>query len=525
LIAALLLVAWLPALIALPLHYGLINDNAGEHARLQLSQLSAVQQRRIDRELDRLIDGLALVGSRTQLRLSLDEFNRSARIEEQDFVGRILTDAIGSADQVSGVWVHGLNGHLVAGLGSVPESEMIFAEIQDRASPVIFPHWEIGACDARIWLSMPLQLDGRVIGRLSMRLEMTTLVELLADFPDPGLIGESVIVLQRPDGERCVLPGTLASGQEPAEFLQFAGQIAAVDPIIAQDQDAALWLTLPLKRGFGQLVLYSSPNLQGDLRNSLLAGYGFILVGVAFLATVFSVWISSRVAAPLVSLTTAVNSIERGERVPRLETAKWPSELQRLSAALQGAVTSQRKMLSALRQEIRFRRTAQKQLVDLANSDELTGLANRRYFIQRISDWLETADEETASLLYIDLDRFKPINDAHGHQAGDTVLEAIAERLKNVIRERDIAARLGGDEFAVLLIDENEVSSDAAMIARRIEASINQPISCADATLSVGCSIGITEVRAGMDVQSILARADQAMYAVKQQRRGRAGKT
>ncbi|MFP4207465.1 MAG: diguanylate cyclase domain-containing protein [Wenzhouxiangella sp.] len=519
LIVALLLVAWLPALIALPLHYVLIERNVSEHARQQIEQLSAVQQRRINRELDRLLDSLALIGSRTQLRLSLDEFNRTGQAEAQAFVARILSDAVGSSEQVIGSWVHAPDGELVAGIGPVREPRAIVGQLLEGEQQVIFPYWRSEPCDAQIWLGMPLVLERQMIGRLSMQVDSGILSALLADFPDPGLIGESVLVLHRPDGQRCALAGAMAprpDGDSPG-FVTLAEQAASRDSVIRYENADTLLLALPLKNGFGELILRSVPNLQRELRASLLAGYGFILVGVVLLSGIFSIWISNRLAAPLGRLARAVGDVERGKRLPGFDNEHWPKELQALAEALTSAVASQRRMLSALRQEIRVRRATQTQLLDLANSDELTGLANRRYFIQRLGEQLKMADSENAALLYLDLDRFKPINDTHGHEAGDTVLKAIAERLKNVIREQDIAARLGGDEFAVLLRDSQEHPVDPERIARRIEEVVCQPIAYGEVTVHIGCSIGITPLTDGLDVQGVLSRADLAMYTVKQQ--------
>jgi diguanylate cyclase (GGDEF)-like protein/PAS domain S-box-containing protein len=154
--------------------------------------------------------------------------------------------------------------------------------------------------------------------------------------------------------------------------------------------------------------------------------------------------------------------------------------------------------------------------------DTLTGLANRALFYDRVG--LAAArvarSEDGFAVLFIDLDNFKAINDSVGHNAGDTVLVEVANRISGSIRPSDTAARLGGDEFAVL-IDPVQTSANAVGIAERIAASLNVPVEAEGDTWFVSGSIGIAfSGDAGETVDAILRSADVAMYSAK--RRGRA---
>ncbi len=150
-----------------------------------------------------------------------------------------------------------------------------------------------------------------------------------------------------------------------------------------------------------------------------------------------------------------------------------------------------------------------------AMHDPLTGLANRVDLTDRIEAALARSErrKQMVCVLYLDLDGFKPINDRHGHAAGDEVLRIVAERLTFHARASDIVARLGGDEFVV--VAEFMDSTDVEPLVSRIRHAVAEPIDLAGDVVSVGVSIGVATALAREAVDSLLARADAAMYAVK----------
>ncbi|RLA61464.1 MAG: diguanylate cyclase [Epsilonproteobacteria bacterium] len=153
----------------------------------------------------------------------------------------------------------------------------------------------------------------------------------------------------------------------------------------------------------------------------------------------------------------------------------------------------------------------------LAHNDALTGLANRLFFIKRLEQATSMAKRHRRELaiLFLDLDRFKEINDSLGHAAGDKVLCEIANRLPDVIRKEDILARLGGDEF-VILMENLFDKTDAAILAKKILDVLSEPIYIEGHILYVSCSIGISlypENNGSID--NLLHCADTAMYKAK----------
>lgn len=124
-------------------------------------------------------------------------------------------------------------------------------------------------------------------------------------------------------------------------------------------------------------------------------------------------------------------------------------------------------------------------------------------------------DNSQFALLFIDLDRFKPINDSLGHAAGDRVLKAVAERIRRTIRESDTAARIGGDEF-VILLRSIQSRADAACVAHKIGEAIDQPVDVDGHDLTVSASIGIAVYpEDGLDAAALSRHADAAMYRAK----------
>jgi diguanylate cyclase (GGDEF)-like protein len=156
--------------------------------------------------------------------------------------------------------------------------------------------------------------------------------------------------------------------------------------------------------------------------------------------------------------------------------------------------------------------------VHLAVHDTLTGLASRGLFLERLTDQL--AAGEPGALLFIDLDRFKQVNDTLGHAAGDRLLVTTAERIRSELRASDLAGRFGGDEFAVLMkgmVDEQ----DALGVGERLVRSLSEPILIDGRRVSVGASVGIAMSVPGDDPAELMRRADIAMYQAKRNGRDR----
>jgi diguanylate cyclase (GGDEF)-like protein/PAS domain S-box-containing protein len=175
--------------------------------------------------------------------------------------------------------------------------------------------------------------------------------------------------------------------------------------------------------------------------------------------------------------------------------------------------------------DISERKALEAELERRASHDPLTGLPNRDAFVDRLRQTLlRTRRRKSTSkvgVLFMDLDRFKTINDSLGHGAGDRLLVALAERLKNRLRPEDVLARFGGDEFAVLL-EMVENPSEALRVAQRIAQALGEPFTVDDHQVSVSTSVGVALGTAhANDPEGMLREADAAMYRAKEQGPGR----
>ncbi|MDB5960040.1 MAG: diguanylate cyclase [Massilia sp.] len=170
----------------------------------------------------------------------------------------------------------------------------------------------------------------------------------------------------------------------------------------------------------------------------------------------------------------------------------------------------------------RLKETEEK-LTRLARVDSLTGIGNRRMFVEALHQAIERSRRHGAplALAYLDIDLFKKINDTHGHAVGDEVLKEFAQRLQASVRASDTVARLSGDEF-VVIIDGLSMEADCRALAEKIAAAVRQPFHAAGMQLAITTSVGVARYCGGEQTQEqLLANADQALYRAK--RGGRDG--
>jgi len=173
------------------------------------------------------------------------------------------------------------------------------------------------------------------------------------------------------------------------------------------------------------------------------------------------------------------------------------------------------------RQE-RERAAKEEQIRHQAYHDALTGLPNRAYFTERLHEAVSLASRHghMCALMFIDLDRFKVVNDSLGHDAGDQLLTVVSSRIRASLRASDILFRVGGDEFTVIL-PEVTAPEDAAIVARRITESVASMIPIREHELTIGATIGIAvHPSDGDDAETLLKNADAAMYSAKSGGRG-----
>lgn len=217
---------------------------------------------------------------------------------------------------------------------------------------------------------------------------------------------------------------------------------------------------------------------------------------------------------PDFNLRECVAALEEMHQALQRETA----QRQELERAYQGT----QQALAQAAADLVCVRGGERQARHQALHDELTTLPNRRYLLQQLDQALSQrhAGQPGPTLIYIDLDHFKAVNDTHGHAVGDEVLRIAAARLSASVRHGDLVVRLGGDEFACLLQGASDVMTLRHLCTKLLDA-VSRPMKVADLQLLVCPSIGVAICpQHGTTAESLLTCADAAMYAAKRGQRG-----
>jgi diguanylate cyclase (GGDEF)-like protein len=286
----------------------------------------------------------------------------------------------------------------------------------------------------------------------------------------------------------------------PDSAARVAMRIGGVDHqarVIALDDDRDVRIVAVLHRSLEDALATFE-----RLRTTLFV---LAVISVA-LSIVGSVAVARNITRPLESLADAASRIQHGDY-------QAPVNVQRSDEI--GVLASS---LNHMRSGIAER---ENRILKLAYEDPLTDLANRSRFSIELARAIESAEAGGCglSMLMMDLDRFKYVNDTLGHGVGDHVLREVSERLGQTVRDAECVARLGGDEFAVLL--RRADGTDCTQVARRIIEALEVPIYYEDQPLDVGTSIGIANYpEHGRDAQTLVRNADIAMYVAKRDKTG-----
>lgn len=207
------------------------------------------------------------------------------------------------------------------------------------------------------------------------------------------------------------------------------------------------------------------------------------------------------------TVDTLIHNPARGERCIRMK-----------KVVVGDGETHGRRYILAVAEDVTEERLREAEIAHLASHDGLTGLANRWLFQQRLSEARQ--QPKGIAMHYIDLDGFKLVNDTWGHRVGDAVLMIAAKRMRDLVREGDVAARFGGDEFAIL---QSNVSGPGAAraLARRLVTTLSEPYRIEGQICVIGASVGICLAGPDMTIERITEEADRALYVAKREGKGR----
>jgi len=236
-------------------------------------------------------------------------------------------------------------------------------------------------------------------------------------------------------------------------------------------------------------------------------------------------WVQRAVVQPIIRVTKGLESVKATHRSVPLRRERL-RELDDISAVVEdfgAALARISEHAAELEREVAERQAVQAQLLEMATTDSLTGLYNRRYFMTTASQEFERARryQTPLALLMLDADHFKSVNDRYGHHIGDEVLKALARNGQRQLREMDLFARLGGEEFAILL-PQTDLNA-ARTVAERVRQSIAaQPVAAEESTVSFTVSIGLAQLEPStQNLDDLLRQADAALYQAKDNGRNR----
>lgn len=260
----------------------------------------------------------------------------------------------------------------------------------------------------------------------------------------------------------------------------------------------------------------------------LLAGIGIAVI---------SVWVvQRRIRGTLTALTDATRSLSKGDfqvevpidsRGPAGDLVRAFNEMAHQLAASRSQITNYQKTLETrVRERTRDLQSATLRAVQIAQTDPLTALPNRLMFRTKLEDAIKSAsvNKSRIAVLFVDLDYFKTFNDSLGHDAGDAVLRAAAQRLREAVRQDDLVARFGGDEFVVLItrLEAQHAEHIAMKVAEGILDALRAPFDAGGALTTMPGSVGVALYpQDGTTANELIKNADTAMYAAKKSGRNR----
>ena len=376
-------------------------------------------------------------------------------------------------------------------------------------------------------LASPVRLaDGTALGVVAVSVDVTRMFDALkADLPrhlQLFLANESGDFLIHPDDSQ-----TFGFERGGRVLIQdhFAGVhtllAGGTHPVLARTRtgregSSALlgaFVKLPLSRAPAQdfVVLGIARPLSDILQSTRVLGSTVLQIVLAFsaVAIVLAMFASRLVTRPLNQMTREVKRFSTDQVIGDLPTDR-NDEIGDLARGFQEMQTRIKSAMAELD-------ASRNHLAHLARHDTLTGLPNRSVFIDRLEHAILQAKRTGGCLavLFIDLDRFKHINDSHGHAVGDRALVQAATMLKGAVREVDTVARWGGDEF-VILLEAMDEEHEARRVAQTLLDCFSQPMAVGGDWFDLGASIGISLYpRDGFDASELIQRADEAMYLSK----------
>jgi diguanylate cyclase len=295
----------------------------------------------------------------------------------------------------------------------------------------------------------------------------------------------------------------------------------ASSPELDETAQDSFEITAPLSldsQHYGELKIRTNNSYIKD-RNAFYTQFSIALLSFTFaVSLLLSLLLRRRFLNPILYLAQTANKITSSNNYSLRAQQLSHDEVGQLTDCFNTMLQTIEQREHSLENQVLLRtkelEDANNKLYKFAYRDGLTGLPNRRYFYEKLKNLVNTKDMKF-TLIFIDLDGFKEVNDSLGHDFGDLLLKEVAARLQNCLTDKDTVARLGGDEFTLILEGVDDTSS-AVKIAEAVNATLNQRIGIKNEQVYITASLGLTFFPAdGLTVDEMVKRADQAMYLSK----------
>lgn len=489
-----------------------------------LDSVAAIQKQRIESIIEQNHERFLLVSSRTQLRLSLEDYLDDPKAEYADKMNRILSDAGATITDFRTLFIQTPDGRIVAStrqelIGTVHARSKLFSDTHRGRRVDLFYRDDNGQLGA--YLAGPLYLGPELLGVLVIDSDISNIVASTTDYHGLGDTGETLLIRRYGNSDAQFL--TPARFDDQAALVRtVSGKISRspyIQVLLKQDQlltnvhDYTGHPVIAVTRYIDQIDLglvvqkrtaeaYAPINNLYKLLLSLIVLFSITVIFISF-------YIARSITLPISRLTEVATRISSGNLAERADISTH-DETGVLASAFN-------RMTENLIDDINERRQTEALLVQQANFDTLTGLPNRLLAADRLSQALAHAHRKglSVAVMFLDIDRFKNVNDTLGHSVGDKLLTEIASRLSESVHEDDTVARLGGDEFLIILPELKTLTS-AEIVAENILAALSLPFKLEDRELFTSTSIGITGYPEDSNDPDILLRnADSAMYQAK----------
>lgn len=508
-------------------------------AVINLESLANIQRQRLNTFIDGNIEKLKLINSRTQLRRSLKNYNLTKESQSLQFADKIIKDAMSHTKSIENIFIMGIKGDVLLCVNDIYKNETfkehpIFLKAQKQAAVSYLLH-NNKEHPIVIIFSAPLVLDGEFLGVIAMEVNMNYLNEYLRDYTGLGTSGEVIMGLKY-NKDDILLFTPLRFKHHPLVIKQSSKTAFPMRTALEKNETtienaldyrgkAVIAVTRYLDTlDFGIVVKMDREEVFATTYELKIMILQLIIV-LILIVVLASILLSYIITKPVIDITEAAILISHGDfekRVKKLTQDELGQLAKALNEMADKLIQSNHILEDKVQERTKELQDANKKLKKLSQTDALTGVANRAKFDRYMKEiWRRCMRyEKPLSLLMIDIDYFKAVNDTYGHQKGDEYLKKVAAIIKeSADRVDDLPARYGGEEFVLIL--EDTKSGGAESVADKLRQNIyNLQLDNINSKVApfLTISIGISTAIPNKDIQmeDFIKQADNALYKAKE---------